>query len=473
MRITTPVSSTTVERRRRLPTAAIAAFLTLLSIPASPLSFDEVLGRIDQTTDVQLAIIQVEEAKSKTRLVGFPGDPSLTLTPGVKAISQEEGYFGEQVDLTGAVSFGLPVGLSELEQEKVSEAHADLVVAQRNLEDVRDKIFLRLFSLYQTAWLAQEELGVLEKEAEAARAIYDITKHRFENGKASLIDLSEEDKDREKAEDLYLQGRLNHRLSWLELAFTAKLSPEVTAVLESPVIEETGVEFPKPPELSAWAYSNHPTTVEQALKIRLISDSVNRLGKLDYALNLKTFFNYQDHAVTLGYVFTSPEMTGSYSFPIHSFGEIPESTGAGSQVETWNMGVTLGLTIATGTNDGLVIEGLRLELQRERERLEFLKRALDLDIRSKYQQWLKAQDSVKQAETNLSFTIENRTIAETKKSLGMIGEEEFLEANALVERARWNLSKAIVDEVRAKMTAADAAAFLSKAYPIEKKMEVK
>jgi len=97
------------------------------------------------------------------------------------------------------------------------------------------------------------------------------------------------------------------------------------------------------------------------------------------------------------------------------------------------------------------------------ERLDFLKRTLDLDIRSKYQQWMKARDNVEQAEATVAFARENGDIAEVKRSLGMIGEEEILEAEAMVERARWNLSKAAADEVRAKMAAADAAAFLGEA----------
>ncbi len=213
----------------------------------------------------------------------------------------------------------------------------------------------------------------------------------------------------------------------------------------------------------AWAYSNHPVLIEQELRLGLIRSSIDRLAGLDYTVNLKTFFNYQEHAATLGYVFTAPELTGSYSFPVHSFGDIPKSSGGGSEVETWNLGVALGLTITTGGSDRLAAESARLELRRERARLDFLKRTLDLDIRSKHQQWLKARDNVEQAETNVAFARENRAIAEVKSSLGMIGEEAILEAEALVERARWNLSKAAADEVRAKMAAAEAAAFLGEA----------
>jgi len=461
----------------RLARISMITLFVLIPLAANPLSLEEVFARIDQRNDVQLARIAVEKAMSQTRLLGFPGDPSVSLTPGVKAISQEEGDFGEQVDLTGSVSFGLPLGLSDLGREKVSEAVADLQVARRNFIDAREKTYLRLYSLYQTAWLAQEELRVLEQEAAAARSNYEITKKRFEDGEASLIDLTEEDKDRQRAEDLYLQGLLNKRLSWLELAFTAKLPPE-DGVLDPLTLDPLGIdngdaELPRPPDLSFWAYINHPAVVEQTLKIKTINDSIKRLKILDYTLNLKTFVNYRDHSASLGYEFRSPQLTGSYSFPLYSFGDIPESTGGGSQVDTWNTGVTLGFTLATGTSDGLAIDSLKLDLQREKERLDLLRRTLDLEIRSKYQQWLKAQDSVAQAENNLAFALENKKIAETKKSIGLIGDEEILEAGATVERARWNLEKAKTDLVRTRMAAADAAGYLGKVYPIEKKMEVK
>ena len=69
--------------------------------------------------------------------------------------------------------------------------------------------------------------------------------------------------------------------------------------------------------------------------------------------------------------------------------------------------------------------------------------------------------------------MDTKKIAETKKSIGMIGDEEILEADATVERARWNLDKAKTDLVRTRMAAADAAGYLGKVYPIEKKMEAK
>ena len=462
----------------RLARISMIALFALIPLAAYPLTLEEIFDRIDQTNDVQLARIAVEKAMSQTRLLGFPGDPSVSLTPGVKAISQEEGDFGEQVDLTGSVSFGLPIGLSDLDREKVSEAEADLRVAQRNLVDAREKTYLRLYSLYQTAWLAQEELAVLEHEAAAARGIYETMKKRFEDGEASLIGLTEDDKDRERAEDLRLQGLHNKRLTWLELAFTAKLPPGNVAldppiVLDPPDAGAGDEELPRPPDLASWAYLNHPTMVEQTLKIKTINDTIKRLRILDYTLNLKTFVNYQDHSASLGYIFRTPELTGSYSFPLYSFGDIPESSGGGSQVDTWNTGVTLGFTLATGTNDGLAIDSLKLDLQREKERLDLLRRTLDLEIRSKYQQWLKAKDSVGQAENNLAFVLDNKKIAETKKSIGMIGDEEILEADATVERARWNLDKAKTDLVRTRMAATDAAGYLGKVYPIEKKMEVK
>jgi outer membrane protein TolC len=461
----------TVESLKKLALVTIA-ILSLGSMPPTveALSLEEVLARIDQTNDVKLAFIAVESAASETHLLKHPGDPNVSLTPGIKAISQEQGDFGEQVDLTGSVSFGVPIGLTDFQRERVFEAEVDLQVAQRNLQDAREGMLLRLYSLYQAAWLAQEETRILEQEATAARANYEITKERFEDGEVALIDLTAKDKDRQQAEDLYLQGLLNKRLSWLELAFTAKLDPEF-GVLDPPSIDGSEIELPRPPDLASWAYLNHPTMVEQRLKIKTINNSIERLKKLDYTLNLRTFFNYQDHSASLGYVFTSPELTSSYSFPITSFGEIPQSTGAGSQIDTWNTGVTIGFTLATGTNDGLAIDSLKLDLRREMERLDLLKRTLDLEIRSKYQQWLKAQDSVAQAENGLAFALENRNIAETKKSIGLIGDGEMLEADAAVERARWNLDKAKIDLVRTRMAAADAAGYLGRVYPIENKME--
>jgi len=107
-----------------------------------------------------------------------------------------------------------------------------------------------------------------------------------------------------------------------------------------------------------------------------------------------------------------------------------------------------------------------VEQQLEEEKLNALLETLNLEIRTAFQQWLNAGDSLEQAQRNLERAEENQKIVETKKAIGQAAEYEILEAAALVKRSQWKLESAFVDVEKTRMAAADAASYLSEIYSI-------
>lgn len=425
------------------------------------ITLSDVLSSVNDTFEVKSAMLTVEKARRELAALNHAGSSSLSVDPTVKSTSTEQGSFGEAIEISALTALKIPVGLSSLEKEKAGFAANALTNAERALKSAREKALIKLYSQFQAAWLAQEQLDVLAAELDSARAFENIMRKNFEAGGASLLELAVAEEDLEEKQEAFFQGNLERRLTWLELSYTAGLARDTGTLEQS---RPDVADLARPPELSSWLYDHNPSILLQKTRIREIQESIDRLAGVDLSLDLKTFLNTEDHSASLSYNFSSPEITAAYSFPLYSWGEIP--TGSGSSVSTWSTGLTLGLTIEGSRADNLNIASLSVEHQLEEEKLNALLETLNLEIRTAFQQWLKAGDSLEQAQRNLERAEENQKIVKTKKTIGQAAEYEILEAASLVKRSQWKLESAFVDVEKARMAAADAASYLSEIYLI-------
>jgi outer membrane protein TolC len=111
--------------------------------------------------------------------------------------------------------------------------------------------------------------------------------------------------------------------------------------------------------------------------------------------------------------------------------------------------------------DALEGESLALARKLEMAKIEARRQSLELGIRSQYQQWLKAEQSLEQARRNLERVEQNRKILDSKRSLGLVNDYDILAAAALSGRARWNVLAAQIEEKIQRMRAAESAAYLT------------
>lgn len=325
------------------------------------------LSSVKETFEVKSAMLIVEKAERTLAALNHAGSSSLSLDPTVKSTSTEQGSFGEAIEISASTALKIPLGLSGLAKEKAVFAGNALVNAERALKSAQEKVLIKLYSQYQKAWLAQEQLDILAAELDSARAFEDIMRKNFEAGRASLLELAAAEETLEEKQEAFFQGNLERRLTWLELSYTAGLGRD-TGTLEQSRPEVA--DLARPPELSLWLYDHHPSILLQKTRIREIQESIDRLAKVDLSLNLKTFLNTEDHSASLSFNFSSPEITAAYSFPLYSWGEIP--AGGGSSVSTWSTGITFGVTIDGSRADNLNIASLSVEHQLEEEKLNAL-----------------------------------------------------------------------------------------------------
>lgn len=424
----------------------IGVFLTALTAGSGvySLSFKEISSDLDNTFEVKNAVLQKEAAYNSVNLARSPGDIQISAVPGVKTVSGEIEYYG-------SAALKIPVGLSQLEKEKLSFSEDSYSLAYEKIESARNSAFITLHRLYQDAYLIQEEESVIRLELEAAESMADILSQQYKNGNVPLSALSSAQEDLQDKREELSQELLKQRVSLYELAFTAGMAVK-EELLERFVLEME--ELPAPPALTLNAMEKNPDIQAQKQKVQQISRTIDRLRGIDLGLSIKPFYSSAEHSVSLEYSVTDPLVSISYSFSPSISGQTSGS---------WSAGISASLSFNSGKNDSLNIEVLQIQQNQENARLEYLTNLLSLQIRSSYQEYLKAKDTLEQSRRDLARTMDNKKIVEAKAALGQAAEYEIKEAYAQVKRAEWKVESSRINLEKAYLKTAETAA-LGKLY---------
>jgi len=422
------------------------------------LNFQTVIYQLEKTYDVEFAMLEVQRLEKEIMALMNPSDYNVGINPSVKAISQEGGVFAEEIEFSATASLKVPLGLSDVEQEKLNFSLNSLELAEHAVKTAKEKAFIKLYNLYQTAWLLQEEEPVLELEVKAAENYSEILTQKFKAGTVSLITLAAAEETLQERNDNYSQNILKQRLAWFELMFNANLEMEVEA-LEKNILKMT--DLPKPPELSDWIEENHPLVNIERVKIEQLGQTIERMKKSDLDISVKPFVNYDGHAASLTYSLNDPGLIGSYTYPGFSIGEIPPSNSSNS-VPTWNTGVTVNISLGSNRSDNLNIDALNLGLKSAMAKLDYLIESLNLGIRSSHQQLIRNQGALDQANRDLIRSSENHKIMETKKELGQASQFDLLESQSIVARAEWKIESARINTEISWLSVLEDAAWFEK-----------
>ena len=382
--------------------------------------------------------------------VSYAGDISVSLDPALRASTAVGAAFPGAVDLSGVLAARIPIGLTPAAQAKVETARSALAVAQAALEAARAAAYANIHDLYRDASLARAEIDVLETEAEAARANAEVARSRYEAGEIPLTELKKVEDDLSRAQDALLQGGLAQRLSWLELVYATgeEKQPGEPADASAPPLGE----LPAVTELVDWSASHVQSVIEQRARVDAVEQALRGLRALPADFDARLTGSYLSHTATLTVDTASRALGATYSFPVVSGSNAPS---------TWSIGLSAGVSLNSGGADRLARAALEADLAREKERLAALLRTVELGIRSRYQQWIRAKDGVEQAQRSLERASEAAAIVEARIELGQAAAADRLLAGAAVDRARWNLDKAYLTAEGARIAAALSAGYLA------------
>jgi len=418
------------------------------------LTFNDLALTLDNTFEVQNAELQKINAQNTIDLYKNPEDISFSLNPGVNLLTETGGTFPGETNFTGTLSVKIPVGLSAEEKEKLDFARDALIYSSESLDSTKRKTFANFYSLYQEAWLLQEEKSVLHAELDAAESKAANLQSQYAEGTLALTALTIAQEELRIKQEEYSQELTKQKISWYELSFTTNtlIKDELLERFELPMGK-----LPTPPELSVTAFENDPDLEAQKRKIEQIQKTVSRLKNQNFSMSVKPYLGIEDHSVSLEYSNDNPVLYAAYSFPVYTIGELPVQGNTSNS--TWNTGITFSLAYKTANTDKWNSSILLTNLQQENARLDYMQNLLNLKIRSEYQQYLKSLDLLEQSKRDLDRSSENKKIIETKTALGQTSEYERKESDANILRSAWRVESARIEIEKAYLNIALASSW--------------
>jgi outer membrane protein TolC len=414
----------------------LGLLLIMLSQALTAMQFSDLTILMDNTYTVQNALRTRSIAEAEMAVLAYPGDISLNLEPSSRVLTEEGGSFGSTVSISGSASMGIPLSLSKIDKERVSFAANDVLLADRAVESAREDVYIRLHSLFQKLWLLQNEEPVLQMELEAAEKALQIKQKQFEAGSISLLVLTEAGEIFRNRQDRNNQNILDQNITIFEIRSITGLDLSEES-LEKTVLDIS--ELPPPPELFDHVLQNNSLVLMENLKLREMEQTMERVSRLDYDLSVKSTFNSADNGITanIGLDLMDPAITSSINFPVYTFGE-EESAGSGSD-NTWSLGFAFEIGLGAGKESSLERVSLEQQIIQQKGKLDNIINAVNLDLRSSYQQYKKDLEAIESALQVLERSRTNHKIIETKDTLGQVSEHDLLESEALVRRSEWNV----------------------------------
>lgn len=434
---------------KRLP----IILLVLLPVKLFTLDLQAVLESVPKTAAVRSAEYALEAARLKADQLGYPGDISLSVQPGATLQTPSDGPFADTVSLSGNVSVVVPLGLSDVKESTLNQTLTLIPQKERDYNYSLDQAYLDLVLLYQDVWINQESLKYQESARDAAQNTYNQKKTLFENGSISLLELNAAEELLIQAEETLSKTNMNHKLSWIELATLTQRDWRQPEELTKAVDLQNGL--PGSMQLIRWAETNHPDILAQEEKVRLLQEELTGLASYDLSAVIKSSVNIANHNIALSYNTDSMGLTGSYSFPLGTFGTV-----SSQQSGNWTMSFSASVGMDAGKSADYTRSLLFNEFETETQKLVIIRENVSLQVRSKYQQYLIAQESVETAIRNFERAQAAYMLSSTKHELKQITDTELAEALVQVDKSALQIEIARIAAMKAALAAAHAAAYL-------------
>jgi outer membrane protein TolC len=413
------------------------------------LSFEEAVRDLVNNSSYQSAQLSYEKSRQEMALSRHPGDAELSLQPGVKTQYSESGEPG-QTELTMNSGLTFVLGRSLIQENKLRSAERDYKTEQLNLETVRMEEVLALYRLYSDLWLLQQEGPILEDEKKLARERYEGMLLLYENGTATLSDLEDSEEELQQAENSLNDNSLKQRLKWFTLEQARGLMgsdfvneiPRLEDLNFSPDLNEKPISMTEQVLNSSVEYS------DQRNSIMTLSETADRLDRKDWNLLIKPTLTYGDHDWSATYNWENRNLDLDYSAPLATF----NSQSAQTSQDNWVTGLFLTLSLGTGKTNRLNREVTQTEILRQQELLKEQTDKLTLELRTLYQQFIQAEQTLLQAKESLLRQSRLKAAVDTRFEAGQALKIDKLSAEISERRSRWKEEEARVEWQQAYMS---------------------
>lgn len=431
-----------------------AGVLAVQTEETQKMVWKDVAARVQNHEAVRQALI-VKNLRAQNLLAetGWQG-PKINLTPSVQYSDPDNTLIHTQTTL--GADLVIPLGATEAEKEKKIQAREAFDLGDTELKEAYGRAYLELFNLYTAAYLAQETVSLTAAEAELARLKADNARQKVSQGLLPLSDQTDAESEYQAAAEKLIQSHLDLRMAWLNLAYAADLEaprggmmrsariPSADPVGDIPRFEYPEVDgfiqgAPPPGQLMTLARTNSAAVEAQKQKLDRARREISYLSTVELDFLPKLSYTTPDFSVSLGYNTANTSVTASSSWNIYKNDKL---TGGGSQPPDHSFILSMGISAAISGVGESESRALEEAAALEERRLLYLEQSLDLQIRAKYAAYLKARDSVAEAERAEKATRESAMVVQARGRIGQLSPEDEAANEVLLARTAFNLQKA-------------------------------
>jgi len=429
------------------------------------LGWDEVRAGLPVHESVLLAGTDLAVAEAELRAESGWQGLAVSLQP-----------LGEYGDQSGALeltetSLGadllFPLGITRDAREKKTLLAETRDLRLRQAEESYGLAFVDLYRRYVDAYVAQEAVKVAQAERDLEAVRLQAVQQRIQQGLLTFADGLDAEAAFQDAEALLTQSRLDLRLAWFDLAYTANIETlrgdhekgsqnplGQVPLLEQPVLVDASVPLDQPFPLITSAKQRSSLVLAQRLRVAQAERALALFSATDLAVSPKVTYATPDASVSLGFNGASGALSLGGAWSAYRADYLTSSSQTPDQALT--LAVVLSADFSGGAADRR--RALAEAAERERRRLVNSEASQELLVRSKYAAWLKAQDSLAVAERGLASSRGINEAFEAKKKIGQASPEDEAANQVLTVRTAYNLGQARVALTRAYFELIDAAA---------------
>ncbi len=418
----------------------------------SALELEDALAAAGNTSDARSADLQAKSAAAQYDFASYPGDPSLSIGPTYMRKSSD--IFGDaSTEAFGAsLTLSLPLGLTDSSRDKADEASLLASYSKEALPWSLESARLKIYNLYANAWIAQEELGLFQREGVVAEEEFLAAKALYSSGSLGYADYRKAEETLTKARDAVLFGGMNQRVTRLELFSMIRLDDDGKPLSMQQPVQRS---LPKGPELATNAVINDPEIRRSLALEALARTQLERVTSASLPATFKVSMTNEGTAYSISYSHDSRKLTAVYDSPLVYLTEAASSN-------PWSLGVSFEIPLDTGGYDARQAISLAIAVDAEKVRTEAAMAKLTLDARLAYQAWVRADDSRDQAMSNAALSDEILETVRAKARLGQATTTELARAALDAERANFTATAQAVNAERLRRYAA-----LIARYPID------
>jgi outer membrane protein TolC len=357
------------------------------------------------------------------------------------------------------VDFSFPSGTSAAERERRLQASELVSLSRSELDDALGRAYSDLFSLYAASYSAQETMQVLEKELTLARLRLDAVNQKNLRGLASVSDQADAEAEYQAAAEKIIQARLDARLSWFNLASAASLevtrpgsgtpsaehgAPTKGIVFDLPVFARPDLDAiiktaPQPGILMAAAKDRNPAVLAQRQKLAIAYRALATHSPLDLNITPKFLYAMPTASASIGYGTATGVITlGTDWSPYVN----ADSSTTKTEPADNSFSVSIGISGSINPKAAAEKATLQATVRLEELKLLALEQGLELSVRSKYAAYLKAKDSLSEAERAGRQAREISAANQTRRTLGQLSPEDEAADAVLLGRSSLNVEKA-------------------------------